>query len=74
MPRSNHGVKRIEFRYNQRDKEIIVDREGTFPSYAPGDIVERRGKSWKAVRVLLKEAASGPQTLYVQVVSLTDRY
>jgi len=74
MSRAIHGPKRIEFCYSRRDKEIIVDREGTFPTYVAGDIVERRGKSWKAVQVLLQPSISGPQTRQVHVVTLTDRY
>ena len=74
MTRAINGPKRIEFCYNRRDKEIIIDREGTFPSYTAGDLVERRGKQWKAVQVLLQQAISGPQTLLVEVVTLTDNF
>ena len=74
MTRAIAGPKRIEFLYSRNDKEVIVDREGTFPSYQAGDLVERRGKTWKAAQVLLQQAISGPQTLLVQVVSLTDNY
>ena len=74
MTRAIRGPKRIEFCYNRRDKEIIVDREGTFPSYEAGDLVERRGKTWRAEQVLLQQAISGPQTLLVQVVTLKENY
>ena len=52
--------KRIEFRYSRRDKEIIVDRDGRFPNYSAGDLVERRGKTWKAVEVNPPTAQSRP--------------
>jgi hypothetical protein len=66
--------KRIEFRYSRRDKEIIVDRDGRFPSYTAGDLVERRGKTWKAVEVTLQQPNPGPHTVLVHVVTLTDRF
>jgi hypothetical protein len=65
--------KRIEFRYSRHDKEIIVDREGRFPSYSPGDLVERRGKTWKAVQVEMPNSYPGSFSLSVQVVTLSDR-
>jgi hypothetical protein len=64
--------KRIEFRYNRHDKEIIVDRNGRFPSYATGDLVERRGKTWKATHVSHPHAEAGAYRIPVLVVNLTE--
>ena len=72
MTRAISGPKRIEFLYNRRDKEIIIDRDGSFPSYEPGDIVERRGRCWIAKQVLMQQSLSGPQTQLVQVVKLVE--
>jgi hypothetical protein len=62
--------KRIEFRYNRRDKEIIVDRNGRFPSYSTGDLVERRGKTWKATQVT--HTQPGSHSIPVHIVNLTQ--
>ena len=62
--------KRIEFRYSRRDKEIIVDRNGRFPSYSTGDLVERRGKTWKATHV--SQPHSQPGAFPVQIVNLAE--
>lgn len=62
--------KRIEFRYSRRDKEIIVDRDGRFPSYTAGDLVERRGKTWKATQVW--QSMPGSHSVSVHVVNLTE--
>lgn len=62
--------KRIEFRYSRHDREIIVDRNGRFPSYSAGDLVERRGKTWKATHV--SEPQYQPGAFPVQVVSLIE--
>jgi hypothetical protein len=62
--------KRIEFRYSRRDKEIIVDRSGNFPSYSAGDLIERRGKTWKATHV--SRTHSQPGSFPVLVVNLAE--
>lgn len=64
--------KRIEFRYSRRDKEIIIDRNGCFPSYSTGDLVERRGKTWKATQVLHPQSLAGAQSIPVHIVNLTE--
>jgi hypothetical protein len=67
-----HLSKRIEFRYSRRDKEIIVDRDGHFPSYSTGDLVERRGKTWKATHVTHPQPGAGTYSIPVFVVNLTE--
>lgn len=62
--------KRIEFRYSRRDKEIIVDRDGRFPIYTAGDLIERRGKTWKATQVW--KSQPGSQSILVEVVVLAE--
>ncbi|HTJ29764.1 MAG TPA: hypothetical protein VL346_04665 [Acidobacteriaceae bacterium] len=64
--------KRIEFRYSRHDKEIIVDRNGLFPSYTTGDLVERRGKTWKATHVSRPHSDAGVYRIPVLVVNLTE--
>jgi hypothetical protein len=64
--------KRIEFRYSRHDKEIIVDRDGRFPSYAAGDLVERRGKIWKATLVRHGQSLPSSQSISVHVVNLIE--
>jgi hypothetical protein len=64
--------KRIEFRYSRHDKEIIVDRDGRFPSYAAGDLVERRGKTWKATQVRRQQSPLSSLGVSVHVVNLTE--
>jgi len=64
--------KRIEFRYSRRDKEIIIDRNGRFPSPSTGDLVERRGKTWKATHVSRQQSQPSPYSIPVLVVNLTE--
>ena len=51
-------AKQVVFRYNDddTDADVEVDILGDLPHYAVGDIVARRGKSWKVVRVLSDQA------------------
>jgi hypothetical protein len=60
---NGRSSKRVVFRYNDNDKDtdVEVDILGDLPHYAVGDIVARRGKSWKVVRVLRDEALIGSQ-------------
>jgi len=67
-----HPSKRIEFRYSRHDKEIIVDRNGHFPSYSTGDLVERRGKTWKATHVSRPHSDPSSYSIPVLVVNLTE--
>jgi len=67
-----HLSKRIEFRYSRRDKEIIVDRNGRFPSYTAGDLIERRGKTWKATHVTRQKPQQSLVSIPVLVVNLTE--
>jgi hypothetical protein len=66
-------ANRILFRYNEdKDTDLEVDILGDLPVYLVGDIVVRRGKPWKVVKVLTEEATLGSQTLPVYIVTLTD--
>ena len=66
--------KQVVFRYNDDDSDadVEVDILGDLPHYAVGDIVARRGKSWKVVRVLNEQALIGSQPVPVYVVTVTD--
>ena len=68
-------AKRVVFRYNDDDKDtdVEVDILGDLPQYAVGDIVARRGKSWKVVRVLNEQALIGSQPVPAYVVTVTDK-
>jgi len=46
---------------------------GDLPQYAVGDIVTRRGKSWKVVRVLSHQALIGSQQVPAYIVTVTDK-
>jgi hypothetical protein len=69
------GGKQVVFQYygDKKDADVEVDILGDLPYYLVGDIVLRRGKSWKVVRVLVEEAIVGSQTLPVYIVTVTDK-
>ena len=68
-------AKQVVFRYNDddTDADVEVDILGDLPHYAVGDIVARRGKSWKVVRVRNEQALIGSQPVPVYVVTVTDK-
>jgi hypothetical protein len=68
-------AKRVVFRYNDNDKDtdVEVDILGDLPSYAVGDIVARRGKSWRVIRVLNEQALIGSQSVPAYIVTVTDK-
>jgi hypothetical protein len=69
------GPKRIDFFYNDNDmRDIELDQEAKFPYYEAGDIVKRRGKYWKVVQVFIQKAVSGPPTILILTVCLTDEF
>ena len=67
-------AKQAVFRYNDDDSDadVEVDILGDLPHYAVGDIVTRRGKSWKVVRVLSEQALIGSQQVPAYIVTVTD--
>jgi hypothetical protein len=67
--------KQVVFRYNDddTDADVEVDILGDLPQYAVGDIVTRRGKSWKVVRVLSHQALIGSQQVPAYIVTVTDK-
>ncbi len=67
-------AKQVVFRYNDdyTDADVEVDILGDLPHHAVGDIVARRGKSWKVVRVLTGQALIGSQQVPAYVVTVTD--
>jgi hypothetical protein len=72
--RMSHKAKQIVFRYNDdKDTEVEMDILGDLPDYLVGDMVVRKGKSWKVVKVLIEEATVGTRTLLVYNVTLTDK-
>ena len=68
-------AKHIVFRYNYDDKDtdVEVDILGDLPHFTVGDIVARRGKSWKVVRVVSEHAHIGSQPVPAYLVTLTDK-
>ena len=68
-------AKQVVFRYNddETDADVEVDILGDLPHYAVGDIVARRGKSWKVVRVLSDQALIGSQQVPAYIVTVTDK-
>jgi hypothetical protein len=70
------GPKRVEFCYNgdNENRDVEVDILGDLPYYQVGELVTRKGKSWKVTQVLIQQAISGPQPLPAHIVSLTDKF
>ena len=68
-------AKQVVFRYNDdvKDADVEVDILGDLPHYAVGDIVARRRKSWKVVRVLTEQALIGSQQVPAYIVTVTDK-
>jgi hypothetical protein len=50
--------KQVVFRYNGDDKngDVEIDILGDLPDYLVGEIVVRKGKSWKVVQVILEHS------------------
>ena len=67
-------AKQIVFRYNDLDKDIDVEVDilGDLPYCTVGEIIVRRGKSWKVAKVLLEESIVGSRPLPVYIVTVTD--
>jgi len=67
-------AKQVEFRYtdDNTDTDVEVDILGDLPHYTVGDIVARRGKSWRVIRVLSGEALIGSQPVPSYIVTVTD--
>ena len=66
----------VEFCYNgdNENRDLEVDILGDLPYYQVGELVTRKGKSWKVTQVLIQQAISGPQPLPAHIVSLTDKF
>jgi hypothetical protein len=74
MLRGISGPKRIDFFYNENDlRDIELDPEGKFPYYEAGDLIQRRGKYWRVVQVLIPKVVSGPPIGLRITVFLSDR-
>jgi hypothetical protein len=73
--RMSGQAKHVVFRYNDDDKDtdVEVDILGDLPDYAVGDIVTRRGKSWRIVRVVSEQALIGSQSVPAYIVTVTDK-
>ena len=68
------GPKRIDFFYNDDDtRDIELDQKAELPYYEAGNVIERRGKYWKVVQVLVQKAVSGPPNNLMLTVCLTDK-
>jgi len=67
-------AKQIEFRYtdDDTDMDVEVDILGDLPHYTVGDIVARKGKSWRVIRVLSGEVLIGSQPVPSFIVTVTD--
>ena len=68
-------AKHVVFRYNDddTDADVEVDILGDLPHYAVGDIVARRRRSWKVVRVLTEQALIGSLQVLAYIVTVTDK-
>jgi hypothetical protein len=66
--------KQVVFRYNDddTDTDVEVDILGDLPHYTVGDLVARRGKSWRIIRVLSGEALIGSKAVSSYIVDLSD--
>lgn len=75
MSSNMNGPKQIEFEYNldHKNREVIVDLEGTMPCFEAQDVLTRRDKSWKVIQVLIQQSDTGANTLPTLYVSLSDR-
>jgi hypothetical protein len=67
-------AKQIVFRYNDLDKDtdVEVDILGDLPHYTVGEIIVRRGKSWKVTKVLREGSIVGSRPLPVYIVTVAD--
>ena len=68
-------AKQVVFRYNDddTDTDVEVNILGDLPHYTVGDIVARKGKSWRVIRVLSGEALIGSQPVPSYIVTVTDK-
>jgi hypothetical protein len=69
------GPKRIDFFYDDDDmRDIELDHGAELPYYEAGDVVERKGRLWKVVQVLIQKPVSGPSAIFTLTVCLTDKF
>jgi hypothetical protein len=68
--------KQVVFRYNgdDEDADVEVDILGDLPDYQVGEMVVRKGKSWKVVQVLIEHSTVSAGNVPVHIVCVTDRF
>ena len=71
---SARDTKQIIYRFNGDDtsEEIEIDFDGDIVLPEPGEIMIRRGKTWKAVQREIE--TSGPGTMPIIRLFLTDKF
>ena len=68
--------KHVVFQYNGDDKnrDVEIDILGDLPDYLVGEIVVRKGKSWKVVQVILEHSTVSSGRVPVHLVFVTDKF
>jgi hypothetical protein len=76
MSEHTNPHKQVVFRYNgdEENADVDVDILGDLPDFQVGELVVRKGKSWKVVQVLIKHSTVSSGNVPVHVVSVTDKF
>ena len=69
-----HEHKQVVFRYNGNDEntDVEIDILGDLPDYEVGEIVARKGRSWKVVQVLIGHSTVSAGNVPVHIVCVTE--
>jgi hypothetical protein len=74
MSEHTHEHKQVVFRYNGNDEnaDVEVDILGDLPDYQVGEIVARKGKSWKVVQVLVEHSTVSAGNVPIHIVCVSE--
>jgi len=68
-------AKQIVYVYNgkQDEPDIEIDRDGEV-TIKQSDIIQRKGKSWKVIHLIVEQSVTDAQQVPVHRVFLTDQF
>jgi hypothetical protein len=74
MSKPIYPHKQVVFRYNGNDEnaDVEIDILGDLPDYDVGEIVARKGRSWRVVQVLKKHSTVSSGNVPVHIVCVTE--
>jgi hypothetical protein len=74
MGTGTRGGKQVVYRYNgvESSEEVEVDHNDEIAVPETGQLMTRKGKTWKVVHVIQQETVAGPRAIPILRIFLAD--